>query len=235
MGLTTGSAPFGHRPAGHFDVDVPREVVYVEPFPRRVRAMVGDNTVVDSTGVQLVYVSKRLPRYSIPAGDVHLESATPDPHVPGYVEVGWNAVDAWFEEDEQVFVHVRDPYHRIDVVPTSRRVRISIDGVVLAESSNGRALYETSLPVRWYLPRDHVRMDLLERSATVTHCAYKGTPVHWSARVDNQLHDDVAWSYDDEVKREADDVRGYVCFYNERTDVEVDGVVGERPLTPWSR
>jgi uncharacterized protein (DUF427 family) len=78
-------------------------------------------------------------------------------------------------------------------------------------------------------------MDLLERSATVTHCAYKGTPVHWSARVDNQLHDDVAWSYDDEVKREADDVRGYVCFYNERTDVEVDGVVGERPLTPWSR
>jgi uncharacterized protein (DUF427 family) len=142
-------------------------------------------------------------------------------------------VDQWFEEDEQVHVHVRDPYHRIDVVPTSRHIRVSLDGTILADSTRARGLYETGLPVRWYFPREDVRTDLLQRSLTVTQCAYKGSATHWSA--DGALGADVAWSYDHDVHREAEDVQGHVAFYNERTDIEVDGRPMDRPMTPWSR
>ncbi len=235
MTLTVGTGPFGHRPAGHFNFAPPDHVVYVESFPRRVRAVSGDTTVVESDRVLLVHEGGQLPRWAFPAGDVRVEAARPEPAADGHVQVPWEAVDAWFEEDEQVFVHVRDPYHRIDVVPTSRHVVISVDDVELAASNRPRGLYETSLPVRWYIPRDDVHMDRLERSATITHCAYKGTPVHWSARAAEELVDDVGWSYDEDVRREAEAVRGMVAFYGERVDTTVDGVRQERPLTPWSR
>ncbi|MCA1823699.1 MAG: DUF427 domain-containing protein [Frankia sp.] len=97
------------------------------------------------------------------------------------------------------------------------------------------ALYETGLPIRYYVPRSDVNMDVLEPSETRTQCAYKGEAAHWSARVGGELATDVAWTYDDVVRREADDVRGRVAFYNERTDIEVDGVMQPRPKTPWSR
>jgi uncharacterized protein (DUF427 family) len=235
MTLTVGRGPFGQHPAGRFDVQIPEHVVYVESFPRRVRGVRNGETVVDSDAVKLVHASGRLPYYAFPAGDVRVEEARDEPAAPGHVRVPWDAVDAWFEEDEQVFVHVRDPYHRIDAVPTSRRVVVSLDGVVLADSGRAVGLYETSLPVRWYLPREDVRTDLLERSETITQCAYKGQPVHWSARLDGTLHEDVAWSYDDDVRREAEDVRGRIAFYDERVDVDVDGVRQERPVTPWSQ
>ena len=234
-----GSGPFGHAPAGHFNVDIPRDVTYVEPFPRRVRAVKDDVTVLDSDRTVLVFESRRMPRYAFPAEDVHFDAARPEPAVAGHVRVAWDAVDAWFEEDEQVHVHVRDPYHRIDVVPTRRHVVISLESpdgpVVLADTTSARALYETGLPVRWYIPRADVRTELLETSETVTHCAYKGTPVHWSARLAGAVSPDVAWTYSGEVHREAEDVRDYVAFYNERVDVDVDGVRQERPRTPWSR
>ena len=235
MSMTVGRGPFGQQPAGRFDVEIPERIVYVERFPRRVRGVKEGETVVDSDAVLLVHASGRLPYYAFPASDVHLDAGRNEKAVPGHVRVPWDAVDAWFEEDEQVFVHVRDPYHRIDVVPTSRHVVVSVDGVVLADSTGVVGLYETSLPVRWYFPRDDVRLDLLEPSETVTQCAYKGQPVHWSARVDGTLHEDVAWSYDDEVRREAEDVRGRIAFYDERVDVDVEGVRQEPPVTPWSR
>jgi uncharacterized protein (DUF427 family) len=235
MTLTMGVAPFGHRPAGRFNFTPPSEVVYVEPFPRRVRGVVGDETVVDSDDTWLVWVSRNLPRYSFPAGDVRSDAATPDPHIDGHVVVDWSAVDRWFEEDDEVFVHVRDPYHRIVVAHTPRHIVVSLNDVVLADTTSARALYETSLPTRWYVPREDVRMDLLEPSATITQCAYKGQPVHYSAKLPDVLIDDVAWSYGDDVLREAEDVRDHIAFYNERVDISVDDVIAERPMTPWSR
>ena len=123
-----GSGPFGQSPGGHFNFDVPSQVTYVEPFPRRVRAVKDDETVVDSDRTVLVFESRRMPHYAFPTEDVAFDRARPEPAVAGHVRVAWDAVDAWFEEDEQVYVHVRDPYHRIDVVPTHRHVVISLDG-----------------------------------------------------------------------------------------------------------
>jgi uncharacterized protein (DUF427 family) len=210
-------------------------VIYVEPFPRRVRGLLDGTTVVDSDRVELVIETGLQPRYSFPAEDVNGVESRPDRANPGHVRVAWDAVDQWFEEDQQVDIHVRDPYHRIDVVPTSRHVQVSVDGTVVADTKAARGLYETGLPTRWYIPRTDVRMELLQPSDTITHCPYKGTPVHWSARIGDAVVDDVAWSYDEGVRREAEDVRGYLAFYNERTDIDVDGERAERPATAWAR
>ncbi|GLZ15329.1 hypothetical protein Acsp04_55640 [Actinomadura sp. NBRC 104425] len=146
------------------------------------------------------------------------------------VRLDWNAMDAWFEEDEQVFVHPRDPYHRVDVLASSRHVRIEVDGVTVAESSSPRLLFETGLPVRYYLPKTHVRMDLLEPSDTVTGCPYKGEAEYWSVRVGDRVHMDLAWSYRHPLP-ESQKIAGLVCFYDEKVDVFVDGVRQERPKT----
>jgi len=154
----------------------------------------------------------------------------------GYVTVAWNSLEEWWEEDERVIVHPRDPYHRIDTFAMSRHIRVSLDGQVLADSSRALALFEASLPVRYYLPFRDVRLDHLVASDTVTQCAYKGTASHWSARVGDTVHPDVAWTYEGpDVQRDAEAVRGRICFYNERTDIEVDGMEQARPRTPWWR
>ena len=149
------------------------------------------------------------------------------------VRLEWDAMDAWFEEDEQVFVHPRDPYTRVDVLPSSRHVRISLEGVTLAETTKPMLLFETGLPARYYIPRTHVRMDLLEPSETVTHCPYKGTAATWSARIGDELVPDVAWSYATPLP-ESGRVAGHVCFYDEKVDVDVDGVRQERPKTKFA-
>ena len=229
-----GQAPFGSRPAGTFNFDPPEDVRYVEPFPRRVRAVKDGQTVIDSERVKLIHESRKLPRFAFPEEDVLIDGAAEAP-VPGHVFVPWEAADAWFEEAEQVFVHPRDPYHRIDTFATDRLVRVSIEGVELAASTRVKALYETGLPVRYYFLLSDVALDRLEPSDTVTHCAYKGAASHWSARVGDRVVKDVAWSYPDDVQLEAEPIRGRVAFYNERLDLEVDGVPIDRPQTPWSR
>ncbi len=235
MSLTLGRGPFGHRPAGAFNFRPPEHVVYVEELPRRVRAVKDGRTVVDSDRAKLVHESLQLPRYAFPRDDVDGDvEGAPEPHVEGHVHVPWGAADAWFEEDEVLAAHPLDPYHRIDTFATSRRIRVSVEGVVLADSTSALALFETGLPVRYYLPEGDVRTDLLDLSETLTVCAYKGRARHWSARVGEGVPD-VAWSYDDDVKRDAERVRGRICFYNERTDLEVDGLLQERPWSPWSR
>jgi uncharacterized protein (DUF427 family) len=234
MTITMGRGPFGHQPAGRFNFQPPDHVVYVDDFPRRVRAVKDGTTVVDSERVKMVYESRTLPHYAFPREDVQLDAPRAEPHVEGYVQVPWGDVDAWFEEDDEVFVHPKDPYHRIDVLNTSRPVRVSVDGQVLAASTRARVLFETSLPARYYLPPEDVRVDLLEPSDTVTQCAYKGTARHWSARLADQVTPDVAWTYDD-PSPEVEPIRGRICFYNERVDLEVDGASLDRPQTPWSR
>jgi uncharacterized protein (DUF427 family) len=145
------------------------------------------------------------------------------------VRFEWDVIDAWFEEDEEVFTHARDPHTRVDILPSSRQVRVEVDGVTVAESTNSRMLFETGLPVRYYLPKTHVRMHLLTPTDTVSHCPYKGQAEYWS--VAGQA--DLAWSYPTPLP-ESERVAGLVAFYNERLDIYVDGVLQERPQTKFS-
>lgn len=233
MSLTLGTGPFGRRRSGRFDFEAPEAVVYVEPFPRRVRAVRARETVIDCDETVLVHETGKLPHYAFPVDHVHLD-ADAEPHARGYVVVPWESVDAWYEEDERVEVHPRDPYHRIDTFSTSRRLTVSIDGIRLADSTRARALYETGLPTRWYLPLADVERELLERSTTITECAYKGAAIHWSARIGGQLETDIAWTYE-RPRREAEPVRSLMAFYDERVDVDLDGERQERPRTQWSQ
>ena len=156
------------------------------------------------------------------------------PPLRGYLALYWHAVDQWLEEDEELVGHVRDPYHRVDVLDSSRRVRVEIDGEVVAETERPRALFETGLPTRWYFPPEDVRQDLLEASELSTVCAYKGTASYRSVRTPAGLADDVVWSYAD-PRPDVARVRDHLCFFNERVDLFVDGELQERPETPWSR
>ena len=115
-------------------------------------------------------------------------------------------------------------------------MKVILEGLVLADSTEVKALYEAGLPIRYYFHFHDVRLEHLVVSETVTQCAYKGTAIHWSVRIGDTVHTDVAWTYEgDEVQRDAEAVRGRICFYNERTDIEIDGLDQARPQTPWSR
>jgi uncharacterized protein (DUF427 family) len=150
------------------------------------------------------------------------------------VRLDWDAMDAWFEEDEEVFTHPRDPYKRVDILASSRHVRIEVDGVTVADSTSPRLLFETSLPVRYYLPKPHVRLDLLVPTDTVSHCPYKGQAQWWSVRTpDGQIRADLAWAYRTPLP-ESQKIAGLIAFYDEKVDVEVDGARQERPVTKFS-
>ena len=259
-----------------------------EPIDKRIRATLGDATVLDSTRALLVWEPKRVvPTYAVPSEDIAGEVAASqgggdkagdeaaardlqldgrpvwDPSIPfsvrttegepmtiraagaardaaafkpadpalnGYVIVDFDAFDAWYEEDELNLGHPRDPFHRIDIVHSSRHVQVARDGDVLAESSSACLLFESPLPVRYYLPREDVRMDLLRPSEKKSFCAYKGQASYLSL----EGVADIAWSYPEPL-REAAEVAGRIAFLNEETDIAVDGKALERPVTPWSR
>jgi uncharacterized protein (DUF427 family) len=143
------------------------------------------------------------------------------------------AMDAWFEEDEEVFGHPRDPYTRIDILASSRHVRVEVDGVTIAESTGPRILFETGLPARYYLPKTHVRLDLLTHTDKATYCPYKGEAEYWSVRAGATVHENLVWSYPTPLP-ESDRIAGLMAFYNEKADLIVDGVRQERPTTKFS-
>jgi uncharacterized protein (DUF427 family) len=145
----------------------------------------------------------------------------------------WNAMDAWFEEDEEVFTHPRSPFTRVDILPSSRSVRVELDGVVLADTNHAHVLHETGLPPRWYIPKVDIRMDLLEPTDTESHCPYKGQAEYWSAHLGDRVETDIAWSYPTPLP-ESERVAGLVSFFNERVDLIVDGEHLRRPHTPFS-
>jgi uncharacterized protein (DUF427 family) len=256
-----------------------------EPIEKRIRATLGEDTVVDTTRALLVWEPKRVvPSYAVPVEDVagevvdangdaagaegepeapHLgrrpvyDPSIPfsvhtaegrravvraggdreadgfrpaDPDLERYVILDFDDFDAWYEEDERNFSHPRSPFHRIDILHSSRHVRIEHDGETLAESTRPCLLFETWLPVRYYLPREDVRMDLLEPSARRTWCAYKGEASYWSLPDAENL----AWTYEQPL-REAAEVTDRIAFFNEHVDVVLDETPLERPVTPWSR
>ena len=176
-------------------------------------------------------------RYGLRAGDlqrpgcvrVYTEDSLAG--LAGLARLDWDALDAWFEEDEPVIVHPRNPYTRVDALRSTRSVRIELDGILLAESSSPVLVFETGLPTRYYLNRTDVDFAHLEPSDTVTACPYKGyTTGYWSLRVGEAVHRDLAWVYDYPM-RELAPIAAMIAFYNERVDVTLDGVALERPTT----
>jgi uncharacterized protein (DUF427 family) len=249
--------------------DYPQPLVragHVEPVPRRIRAFLGAECVLDTSRARYVWEWPPYPQYYVPRDDVAagvladegvdedrplglarrhgLVAAGVQRHGAAWVHTGgelagcvrfdWAALDAWFEEDEQVFVHPRSPYSRVDALRAYRTVRVALDGVLLAESSSPVLVFETGLPTRYYLPRTDVRFAELEPSATVTECPYKGrTTGWWSVRGGGPGRADLAWSYDFPT-RQLLPIAGLVAFYNEKVDLTVDGRLLERPVTHFS-
>jgi uncharacterized protein (DUF427 family) len=219
---------------------------HVEPSPRRLRGVLDGETILDTHAALYVWEHPRYPQYYVPVADVdpaalaRLGKAARvaeegDAVAPaGTVRIEWGALDAWYEEDEKVFVHPRSPYARADALRSNRPVRIEIEGVVLAEAPGCVKLFETGLPPRHYLERTTLDWSALEASDTVTSCPYKGTTSgYWSARVGGGLREDIAWSYEFPTVELAK-IAGLVAFYDEKVDTFVDGVRLERPRTPFS-
>jgi uncharacterized protein (DUF427 family) len=231
-----------------------------EPIAQRVRGELAGQTVVDSKDVWLYWEPGRhVPGWCFSRADVRadvLRSVEPrerersaavtevfdigdrervawvfaDPDLEGRVAIDYYRLDRWFEEDEQVVGHPRDPFKRVDTRRSSRHVRVHLDGELVADSSRPLLLFETGLPVRYYLPPEDVRTDLFGQSATRTLCAYKGEASYLSFGGDGEA----AWFYPDPLADNAA-IRHQISFFNERAAIEVDGVRLETPETPWSR
>jgi uncharacterized protein (DUF427 family) len=180
-------------------------------------------------------------RWTVRVGDRVAEGAASMPLAPqgdlaalaGHLTFAWDTMEAWFEEEEEIFVHARDPYHRVDVLQSSRHVQVMIAGETIADTHRPALLFETHLPTRYYLPAEDVRTELLEPSDTTSRCPFKGIASYWSARIGDRLVRDVAWSYPDPIP-ECPKIKGLLCFFNERVDLHIDGELQARPPTPWS-
>jgi uncharacterized protein (DUF427 family) len=242
-----------------------------EPLERRVRALAGPETVIDSTRAILVWEPGRVvPSYAVPAEDigaalspapgsgdqpppvlhpgvpfaVHTAAGEPvtigdragagfrlaDADLDGYVVLDFRAYDAWYDEDERIHGHPRDPFHRVDVRRSSRPVRIEVGGEAVAESTSARFVAETSLPLRFYVPREDVRLELVP-SDRRTYCPYKGHASYWSVDAGGRPRPDLGWSYEEPLP-DAVALEGLVAFWDERVDVFLDGRQRPRPGGP---
>ena len=242
-----------------------------EPTEKRVRALLGDRAVVDSTRALLIWEPRRVvPSYAVPVDDIDAELAPApaiattdgplilhpgipfsrhstegepltlragdetreqaafrpsDPDLAGYAVLDFRAFDAWYEEEERVVGHPRDPFHRVDIRPGSRHVRVELDGRLLAESTRPTLVFETGLPTRFYLPQEDLRAEA-RPSERKTYCAYKGEASYWSFEAGK----DLAWTYRQPLP-EAIRLAGLVAFFDELVDIIVDGERRERPRT----
>jgi len=207
--------PQYYFPVSHVDADVLAET---------------DHTTLDPVrGTATHYTVRIGDREAINAAWRYRDA--PDEALRDRIRFDWAAMDRWYEEGEEVFVHARNPYSRIDVLESDRHVQVEIDGVTVADSVRPRLLIETRLPTRYYLPHHDVRFDLLTATETTTRCPYKGEASYWTARVGDVDHRDIVWSYPNPLLEVAK-VTGLMCFYNEKVDLIVDG---RRPPRPDSR
>ena len=158
---------------------------------------------------------------------------SPLAEIRGLIRFEWSAMDEWLEEDELVYTHPRDPYHRVDILMSSRHVRVEVDGTTVADSARPVILFETGLPPRYYLPVTDIRTDLLKPTDTETHCPYKGTATYWSVDAGQGPHADLVWAYRAPLA-ESQKITGLACFYDEKVDVYLDGELQERPRTQFS-
>ena len=274
MSLTIGTGPFGNQSTGTFNFDpavLQRHTLYFEDTPRRVRVILGGETIADSKLAKLLHETGHLPVYYFPKEDIRMDLLQESEHttscpfkgeasywsvrvgdkvaenaawsypqpvescppISGYVAFYWERMDHWYEEDEEVFVHPRDPYHRVDILQSSRHVKVRVNEEVVAETERPKILFETGLPPRYYIPPEDVREDVLLRSEKTTRCPYKGIASYYSVEVGGDRVEDLIWYYPEPIP-EAAKIEGHLAFFNEKADLEVDGEVQERPKTQWS-
>ncbi|MER7900775.1 DUF427 domain-containing protein [Streptomyces sp. NPDC096046] len=174
-------------------------------------------------------------------GEVRANAAWtfPADDLAGHIAFEWflrtdTGLDHWYEEDEEIFIHPRDPHKRVDALPSSRHVRVEIEGRLVADSRTPVLLFETGLPTRYYLPREDVRLDLFDATDHHTGCPYKGTAAYWSWGGEGDVPPNILWSYPEPLPA-VQAVRGRVAFFNEVVDITLDGERLERPDTPFSR
>lgn len=261
MSLTQSHGPLsGKPPQTNYRIEGPAHRLLFQPFPRRVRAIFGGQTLLDSRRAQLLHETGLLPQLYIPYEDVcfdHLEKTAHSTHCPfkgdasywsicagdqraqnavwayespmesahwlrDHAAFEWHAMDAWFDEDEEVQGHPRDPYHRVDVRETSGHVRVVIGDETVAETDRPKILSETGLPNRFYIPPSDVRRGCLEPSAKHTICPYKGTASYRNLRLGDNRIENAAWFYPEPLE-EAFRVRDHLCFSGDGVTVEVDG------------
>jgi uncharacterized protein (DUF427 family) len=249
-----------------------------ESTEKRVRAMLGGATVVESARALLVWEPRRIsPTFAVPTADVFADllpagSATgadapellhpgipfavhscpgeelsvraggelreraafrpADPELAAYVLLDFDGFDAWYEEDDALIGHPRDPYHRVDVRRSSRHVRIELDGVAIAESTRPTLVFESRLPVRFYVPREDVLVDL-QPTEKRTVCPYKGAASYRSFEAGGRRHDDLIWCYDAPLP-DCVQLAGLIAFFDDRFDLIVDGERRERPDTVYA-
>jgi uncharacterized protein (DUF427 family) len=214
------------------------------PTPRWIRGTRHGSRVVDSRHAMLIWEpGKKVPIYAFPAEDI---AASPDeaaslgvrgfddPELAGYVTLEWGALEHWYEEAEEVFVHPRDPFVRVDALKSSRHVRVERDGHLLAQSEAPILVFETGLPTRYYLPERDVDTSALVPSDLQTGCPYKGFASYRDAVVDGRHHRGLFWSYQEPFGA-VSAIRGRLAPYNERVDLIVDGELQDRPEGPLAR
>lgn len=236
MSLTFGPAPFSRHRAGLLSAgQLPATAAYAEPYPRRVRAFLGGQVVLDSEHGWMLHAPGKIPALWFPAADMDtaalpeaaLHDFPPgqDPvslALAGFRSLAPDAIDRWFVEDEPVYSHIRDPYHRVDVLTSHRHVVVEHAGSVIADTHRPKMLYETGLPPRYYLPWADVRLGLLAHSDTVSECPYKGDGQHWHLDIGKDHVPDVAWSLPHPLP-EGIPAAEHVSFYQDRVMVTVDG------------
>jgi uncharacterized protein (DUF427 family) len=218
MSMVTGHGPLSSAPAGWFSPTVPAGVVYVEPHRRRVHAVKGGRTVIDTEHALLVHRPDRPLTFAFRPEDVQGLPSDPVAEAPGFVHVPWEAVDTWIEEGRTLVHYPPNPYHRVDCRPTKRRLRVNVGGTTLVDSDDTVIVFETALEPRLYVDPSHVRTDLLRQSDSSTYCNYKGVATYWSAVVGDTEVEDVAWSYQDPPP-ESLPIRGFLSFDAARAEI----------------
>jgi len=221
MTLTAGLGPLGSDPAGWFTPPLPHGVVYVEPHPRRIIALLGGRTVIDTEQALMVHRRGHALSYAFPVDEIIALPSNPVSEAPGYVHVAWDAVDSWFEEGRELVHYPPNPYHRVDCRPTNRGLHVSVGDAVLVDTSTTTVVFETALPPRLYVAPALVRSDLLRRSATTSYCNYKGYATYWSALTEDREHQDVAWSYEEPLA-ESSPIQGFLTFDETRVQLIAD-------------
>ncbi len=232
----------------------PDSILKIGPSHRWVRAKLGEAIVVDCKRPLLVWEHKYYPTYFFPREHVRMDlleetGATAErcewnltvnqqrvddaayhypnyPALDGYIALRWDKLERWFEEDEEVFVHARDPYKRVDVMPSSRHVRLVMDGFTVAESRRPLLVFETSIETRYYIPAADVNAACLRPSNSQTRCPYKGVASYWHVAIDEKVYTDQVWSYSNPIP-ECPKVKGLYCFYRENVDMFVDSELQE--------
>ena len=180
--------------------------------------------------------------WSIQVGERRAENAAwsdPTPRLEAaslkyHFALEWPNMDKWMEEDEELFKHARDPYKRVDALPSKRHVRVVVDGHTVAETRRPHLVFETNHPVRYYIPQEDVRMDMLTPSATTSRCPYKGPASYWSVKISGEAFSDLVWGYMEPIA-EIPKIKGLLCFFHERgCDIYVDGELMPTPQTKWA-